>query len=77
MRHRAAARSSAIPRSQAKNSAFFPPRWVHFSYAFECDFAQAGRDHIPPDAIVMITKSAAVQGDQDRCRLTSFTKTIR
>ena len=48
-----------------------------FFYAFECDFAQAGRDHTPPDAIVMITKSAAVQGDQDRCRLTSFTKTIR
>ena len=35
-----------------------------FSYSFECDFAQAGRDDTPTDAIVRITKLTA-QGDQD------------
>ena len=44
MRHRAAARCERYPSVVSQEPGVFFSRWVLFSYAFECDFAQAGRE---------------------------------
>ena len=44
MRHRAAARCERYPSAVSQEPSVFSSRWVLFSYAFECDFAQVGRE---------------------------------